>query len=519
MSSQIETNGTTEKPLNRAAEVEDLIDAVKSLIIPYIREADHAASTRAAGRIDPDATGTVRNVLVDAQGPEELVKRMRLTLPETEGKGKDGLLDAVQDVLKYSVNTWDQGFMDKLYASTNAVGVVSELLLSSLNTNLHVYQVSPALSVIEKTTARSLAALFGYTGPRAGGVTCQGGSASNMTSLIVARNTLFPETKTDGNGGHRFAVFTSAHGHYSVEKAAGTAGMGSGAVVKVGVDAQGRMDPSALRAAVLEAKEQGKTPLYVNATAGTTVLGSFDPFGAIADVCDEFGLWMHVDGSWGAPVVFSNSAARRESRLAGITRARSITINPHKMLNVPVTCSFLLVPDVALLHRANTLPAGYLFHNSGGAGDDGDHYWDLADLTLQCGRRGDALKLALAWIYYGRAGLGAQVDHAFDMATLLATRIAEAPDFALVSENPPPCLQVCFYYAPGGVLSEDKDQNTKTTSQMVARLIQRGFMVDYAPGPKGSFFRIVMNCQTRRGTVGGLVKALGEIGKEVVPSS
>jgi glutamate decarboxylase len=79
-----------------------------------------------------------------------------------------------------------------------------------------VYQVSPALTVVEKTTARALANKFGFTGPHAGGITCQGGSSSNLTSLIVARNTLYPECRTAGNAARDFVVFTSAHGHYSV---------------------------------------------------------------------------------------------------------------------------------------------------------------------------------------------------------------------------------------------------------------------------------------------------------------
>jgi len=84
----------------------------------------------------------------------------------------------------------------------------------------------------------------------------------------------------------------------------------------------------------------------------------------------------------------------------------------------------------------------------------------------------------------------------------------------LVSTNPPPCLQVCFYHAPGGKMSEDAAVNTRRTRKIVEALIRRGFMVDYAPGDRGSFFRVVVNCQTLHGTVDGLVKALEEVGKE-----
>lgn len=370
------------------------------------------------------------------------------------------------------------------------------------------------LTVVEKTTTRELAALFGFKGPRAGGISCQGGSASNLTSLVTARNALYPACRIEGNKDKDFAVFTSAGGHYSVEKAARTMGLGSAAVIKIRVDSLGQMDPAALRNAVVAAKKAGRTPLYVNATAGTTVLGAFDPLETIAAVCREFGMWLHVDASWGGPVAFS---ATRRHKLAGSHLADSITVSPHKMLNVPLTCSMLLTNDTAVFHRANTLPADYLFHADveGEQGNETDEVWDLADLTLQCGRRGDALKLALAWIYYGAAGFERQVDHAFDMAGYLATLIQEHPNFELLSPNPPPCLQVCFYHTPGGRASNNAAENTKRTAQLARKLIDRGFMVDYAAGDRGSFFRVVVNFQTLKTTVEGLVKALESVGREV----
>lgn len=399
------------------------------------------------------------------------------------------------------------------------------MLLAVLNTNVssclqifhgtlisdefqvHVFQVSPALSVIEKTTARTFANLYGFTGSHAGGVSTQGGSASNTTSLIIARNTLFPESKTAGNANHNFAVFTSAHGHYSLEKAAQMCGLGTANVWSVPVDSQGRMDPSALESLIQKSKKEGKTPFYVNATAGTTVLGSYDPFKAISAICKKYDLWFHIDGSWGGPVIFSQA---QKHKLEGVYLADSVAVNPHKMMGVPITCSFLLTPDLRKFHKANTLPAGYLFHEE----NNGGEVWDLADLTLQCGRRGDSLKLALAWIYYGSSGFERQIDHAFDIASYFATKISDHKDFVLVSENPPPCLQVCFYFSKGGELRAD-EENTRLTRVVARRLLERGFMVDYAPGERGSFFRVVVNRETMTETVDGLIKAIEEVGSDL----
>ena len=438
--------------------------------------------------------------------PADLVAHLKLNLP-AEAKGKDGLMDLIEKVLKYSVNTWDQGFMDKLYSTTNPVGVISDLLLSVLNTNLHVYQVSPALTIIEKTTARALANKFGFTGPRAGGINCQGGSSSNLTSMVVARNTLYPDVKTAGNVDHDFVVFTSVHGHYSVEKSAMICGIGAKGVWPVPVDQMGCMRPDALREMVVRAKAEGKTPFYVNATAGTTVRGAFEPFEEISAICKEHNLWMHIDGSFGGPVIFSK---KHNWKLKGSHLADSLTVNPHKMMHVPSTCSFLLGPDMNIFNKANSTAAGYLFHSRA----DGE-VWDLADLTLQCGRRADSLKLALAWQYYGSDGFERQIDNAFDTAAYLYNAAREHPNLEVVSPQLPQCMQVCFYYAPGGKVSEDSEVNTKITSSIVHKLVSRGFMTDYAPGDRGHFFRVVINCQTLRGTIDGLVKAITELGQEM----
>ncbi|KGO36941.1 Pyridoxal phosphate-dependent transferase, major region, subdomain 2 [Penicillium expansum] len=533
---------------NRADEVQSLLKAVEDLLIPFIRSADedHRGSSKQKNGTNgtngtnghTGYTGLAGTSLVDYKKPEELRDILQLEIPE-KGTKQEGLIEVLQKVLKYSVNTWHQGFLDKLYASTNAPGVAAELILATLNTNVHVYQVSPALTVIEKYTGQRLANLFGLNGPRAGGISVQGGSASNTTSIVIARNNLYPSTKTDGNGGYKFVLFTSAHGHYSVEKAAQMLGFGSSAVWPVPIDKVGRMIPAELEKLVQKAQSEGRTPFYVNATAGTTVLGSFDPFNEIAAICQKYNMWFHVDGSWGGSFVFSE---RQKHKLAGAEKANSIAINPHKMLGVPVTCSYLLASDMRQFHKANTLPAGYLFHNEEDEPTNGDELeidspevWDLADLTLQCGRRADSLKLFLGWTYYGNEGYRQQIDSACDIAAHLANTIAQHPDFVLISENPPPCLQVCFYYAPGrefvyprGIVSNEAQRaknNSKVTEQVTHAIVHKGFMVDFAPpsgdedeAGNGKFFRCVVNVQTTKETVDSLVRAIEEVGPGIVES-
>jgi glutamate decarboxylase len=563
------SNGQTPSNESRAEELESLLNTTLKGVIGFTHRADTEASAHVS-RMPVKHTA-----LVEEQTIEDLNSILTssefLSIP-SRPQNLDGFAADLDTILKYSVNTLSPGFMDKLYSAPVPPGIAADLILTVLNTNVHVYHVSPVLTLVEKLVTKKLASLFGLDGPRAGGINVQGGSASNATSLVIARNTLFPRTKIYGNhvDGLELCLFTSQHGHYSIEKAALSCGLGSASVIPVPVDGNGSMIPSELERLILEAKSQGKTPFYVNATAGTTVMGSFDPFNAISAIAKQHGMWMHIDGAWGGSFALSPTLRKK---LAGSHLADSIATNPHKMMGVPIVCSFLLGRDLRQFHEANTLRAGYLFHDAeiddeikaskdidaehesellnGVNGHTETEDWkepdDLADLTLQCGRRGDALKLFMAWRYYGLDGYRMKIENAYDIACHMASLVARNPNFVLVSSRQPPCLQVCFYYAPHGNLLfsltsengtiippllrsatsvEEKDavlekHNTKVTQRITKRLVQRGFMVDFAPALegetwKGKFFRVVVNIHTPKETVERLLGDIEALGEQVV---
>jgi glutamate decarboxylase len=428
----------------------------------HISSADSDGTSKAATWSHPPTSG------LNSLEPAQLRKILPFPLPHT-GLGAEGSLKFITTMFKTSVNTWDQGFMDKLYASTNPVGVAAELTLAILNASLHVYKVSPALSLVEKDTAKQLAGMFGLTGPFSGGVSQAGGSASNLTSIVIARNHMFPSTKMYGlssqNAGPapkngRLVLFANKDCHYSIQKAVEILGLGSLSVRKVPTDNAGRMQPLALEDLVVQSKQEGYTPFYVCATAGTTVLGAFDPLEDIADICNRHALWMHVDASWGGAFTF---APQLRHKLKGAERANSITFNPHKMLGAPVTCSFLMATDMRIVAQADRIDADYLFHDPKGVEverrsrqevkeiteDQDNEVYDLARLTIQCGRRGDAFKFALGWTWYGSDGYGEMVQSAWEQACYLTNLVKDRRDLLeLASSDPPECLQVCFYYNP-----------------------------------------------------------------------
>ncbi|TID15810.1 hypothetical protein CANINC_004339 [Pichia inconspicua] len=472
---------------NRVEELEKILKPALDIIIQYVGDID-------SGK---------RNIGPKFDDPKELYKLLDLEKVETlfdKSIQKDNenpyeeVLQVFEKILNNSVTTLHPGFMDKLYAGTNPIGLLSDLLLSVLNTNSHVFTVSPALTIIETKVSQKYANMFGFKGKHAGGLTFSGGSWSNITSLQIARSIKFPETKVHGNGDKKFVIFTSVHSHYSVDKAAILLGLGANAVIKIPVNSIGEMNVDILEQEIVKAKNEGYTPLYINATAGTTVFGSFDPFIEISKIAKKYNLWFHIDGSWGGNMIFSKE---NSYRLDGSNLADSITSNPHKMLGVPNTCSFLLLPDERVFTQANSLNAPYLFHNT----LDDDENFDLANGTMGCGRRADALKLYLAWIYYGTEGFRNRVDHAYTMAKYFVEKLKETPGFTIINDFPIPCLQVCFYYNNTGKNLTGTEM-TALTRKVAVDLHKSGeFLVDYAPNPNdsilgednGEFFRCVFN--------------------------
>lgn len=534
----------------RSVEIKYLLANVLEYLIRYIAAADEETQ-RHQEHAEVEATSVRKFLPAIGQPPSyQRIPHSKFQVPE-QARGSVGIISCLEAILNDSVNTFAPGFLDKLYAAPCPPGIAAELILSVLNTNVHVYNVAPALSWIEKNTTEALAKRFGFSDKDSGGISVQGGSSANLTSLVVARNTLHPHTKVHGNsyGASKLLIFTSVHGHYSIAQAAQICGLGTDGVIPVPVDPDsGAMVATELENLVTEAEAAGQTPFFVNATAGTTVLGSFDPLEEIATIAKKHGMWLHVDAAWGGGFIFSKSL---QDRLQGSHLADSIAFNPHKMLGIPLTCSFLLARNLSNFHRSNTISAPYLFHDN----DDGEEkQWgspqDLAELTLQCGRRGDSLKLFLSWQYYGSDGFGLQVDHAYSVACYLANLVESNPHTTLVSAKRPPCLQVCFYFTPHGkpaigqpislptplstrsfnfpsaatgvaeMLHEPKcwgEENSRITHRIVDSLGSRGFMIDYAPALEGkehlgAFFRAVVNRTTSKETAERLLSDLVETG-------
>jgi glutamate/tyrosine decarboxylase-like PLP-dependent enzyme len=242
-------------------------------------------------------------------------------------------------------------------------------------------------------------------------------------------------------------MYMSAEGHSCLEKAAFTLGLGSPR--KVAVDPDFRMDLADLRAAVAADRRAGHRPFLVAANAGSVKTGAIDPLDDLADFCRQEGLWLHVDGAYGG---FGALDPRLTERFAGLDRADSVAIDPHKWMAVAIGCSCAMVRQGELLQDTYKLVPSYLSLTPG-KGFAGRVWYShrSAEQTRDSGR---ALKTLWNIQQAGRAGLVSHVSRHVDLARYMEQVIESSPDMELLATGP--LTAVCFRYAPAGWRGNDK---------------------------------------------------------------
>ena len=297
---------------------------------------------------------------------------------------------------------------------------------------MYTYKVAGPQVGIEQEIIRKSCDLVGY-GSESNGTFPTGGSMSNYMALVMARDKKDPDCKNLGMT-KRLIAYSSAESHYSNAKNASFAGIGRSNVRYIQADSRGRMMVDKLEEQIQVDLAEGFVPMYVNATAGTTVLGAFDPIEEIADITEKYGIWLHVDGAYCGGVIFSDKYRRL---IKGVERSDSFSYNAHKMLGTPLTCSIILVRDKKNLGASFSNEASYLYQT------DGDDF-NLGKTSFQCGRRNDALKFWTLWKSFGTSGLEKIIDQQFELADVARDYVNSNSDYTVYSYED--SVSICFNY-------------------------------------------------------------------------
>ncbi|XP_064541149.1 cysteine sulfinic acid decarboxylase [Drosophila montana] len=435
--------------------------------------------------------------IVDFMQPDELKKHIDLTIKENETSTNSDIEQICQQVIQYSVKTSHGRFHNQLFGQMDPFGLAGAWITEALNTSTYTYEVAPVFSLIETEIISTVCRLAGYS--QGDGIFAPGGSSSNMYGLVLARFKRHPTIKSTGMFGLRpLVIFTSEDSHYSLQKAAHWLGIGADNCIAVRTNAKGQMSLDDLEDKIKAAQASGHDPFFINATAGTTVLGAFDDIAGIADVANRHGLWLHVDACLGGAALL---AYKNRSLLRGLERANSFAWNPHKTLGVPLQCSLFLTSESDLLARCNSIKVNYLFQQ--------DKFYDISydtgNKSVQCGRKIDAFKFWLMLKARGYGKYGHLVDHAISMARLLEQKLRARPDrFRLVLEQHE-YSNVCFWYIPKSMRVQSSEETPEWWTRLytVAPKIKEQMaytgtlMVGYTPLSSrqlGNFFRMVFTC-------------------------
>ncbi len=435
--------------------------------------------------------------------PAERAAALAAEPPPRQGRPVAAVLDEVlAQVVPYPFGNGHPRFWGWVNSPPTPVGILAEAIAAAMNPSCA--GGNHAAIHVERQAVDWLRQVVGMPAGTAG-LLVSGGSMATLTALAVARHAASAgAVRSAGVRGlaSRLAVYMTEETHGCARKAVELLGLGSESIRAVPVDGRRRMRPDRL-ADLLEADRRGgEAPMAVVATAGTVNTGAIDPLDEIADVCRRHGVWMHVDGAYGAPAILSE---RYRTALAPMARADSVAVDPHKWLYVPVEAGLVLVRDARAMRDAFSLVPPYLRTAGDPAGVGGPPWF--SEFGFQQTRGFRALKVWMALRHHGLDGYRALVERDLGHAERLAGRCREAPDLELAGE--PSLGSVCFRYAPRG--RGDLDAlNRRLVEEL--QLGGRVFVSSTVLG--GAFFLRAgfVNPRTEPGDVDLLVEAVRETG-------
>jgi aromatic-L-amino-acid decarboxylase len=356
--------------------------------------------------------------------PGSIRRRLPPKPPEKPEPMADMLRD-LEQIIVPGITHWNHpGFFAYFAVTASGPGILGELLSAAFNVNGMLWRTSPAFTELEEHVLDWLRQMLGLPVDFKG-IVYDTASTSTFHAFAAARELAGEDTT-------RLRAYTSNQAHSSVEKAAMAIGLGRRGIVKIAVDEKFRMDPVALEEAIQKDRNEGRRPFCVSATIGTTSTTSIDPIPRIADICEKYNLWFHVDAAYaGAAAIIP------EMRwiLDGCERADSFVMNPHKWLFTPIDFSAFYCRRPEVLKQAFSLTPEYLQTSDATV-------TNYMDYGIQLGRRFRSLKFWMVVRYFGLEGLRERIREHIRLGKLFASWVEADSRFEIVA--PVPFSTVCF---------------------------------------------------------------------------
>jgi L-2,4-diaminobutyrate decarboxylase len=425
---------------------------------------------------------------------------------ESAGGEKEPLNSFFKRIINQSIHIHHPHYIGHQVTSPLPVTVLAQFCTTLLNNGAAIYEMGPVNMAMERNVINRFGSIIGYT-TSYDGIFTHGGTAGNLTAMLAAR-----QTKTDYNiweegvrNEKRPGFMMSEQSHYSIGRNVKIMGLGNDSIIKVPVDLHYRMRTDMLEEIKTCAEKRGIKVISVVASSCSTATGSYDNLETIADFCEKYGLWMHVDGTHGMGVLFSD---KYKNRVKGIERADSVVIDFHKMLLVPALNTLIMFMNGEKSYVTFAQKASYLFQKS-----QNNVWYNSAIRTIECTKSALGIIAYTALKYYGNNYYKEYIDSRYDLAGTFSMMVKSDRQFELAVE--PDSNIVCFRYAPEG--HNDLTLN-QINSAIRDKIIKEGsfYIVQAELGGKIWIRLTIINPLTSEDDLKNLLRIIKEIGTEEV---
>jgi aromatic-L-amino-acid/L-tryptophan decarboxylase len=402
-------------------------------------------------------------------------------------------------------------FFGYITSSPAPIGILGDLLAAALNPNVGAWALSPAATEVEAQTVRWIAEFVGF--PKdAGGLLVSGGNMANIVCLAAARVAKAKwDIRTDGvaaTGARRLRVYVSKEAHTWIQKAADLTGLGTESIRWIPTDAHLRMDVAALRRQIESDRAAGEIPCLVAGTAGSVSTGAIDPLREIAGVCQEYGVWFHVDGAYGG---FAAALPDASVDLKALSLADSVAVDPHKWLYAPLEAGCALVRDAAALRAAFAYHPPYYHFDEQGT--------NFVDCGPQNSRGFRALKVWLAMRHVGAAGYRQMIADDIRLSQAMAQAVTQHAELELATQD----LSITtFRYVPLDLRTQvgtaDAERHLDALNRSLLDRLQRGgevFLSNAVISGRYLLRACIVNFHTDRSDVEAVPAIVARLGRAI----
>jgi aromatic-L-amino-acid decarboxylase len=457
-----------------------------------------------------DYLETVRERPVWQHVPDQVKAHFNSPVPQQPQPPEEIYEEFVEKVLPYPMGNIHPRFWGWILGTGTVMGAFAELLAASMNTNTGGGDNHIA-NHVEKQVIDWIKEMLRYP-KSASGVLTSGCSAANIIGLTVARNAeagFDLRRKGLQSASKKMVLYASQEVHSSIQKAVELLGLGGEALRRLPVNDCFQMDLPTLKSTIAEDREDGYLPFCVVGAAGTTNTGGVDDLAALADLCQQESLWLHVDGAFGA---WSALSPKARSKVAGMERADSLALDLHKWMSMPYEIGCVLVRHEEQHREAFSVMPEYLAHGEGGRGlSGGDLPW-FSDYSFQLSRGFRALKAWMSLKEHGSCKYARIIQQNIDQALYLGELVTASPELELSA--PVTLNVVCFRYVASGI---DGDALDEVNKRIVIELQEQGVAVLSGTVIKGKYVLRAANSnhRSRREDFDFLVREVIRIGKDL----